>query len=83
MQEISTGITVSVSVPQYPETSAMLEEFEIITKGIDELVFEGTSKNNDNSSYNDLVEISITKNGDIVSSQGNTWNWSDFVKLGK
>ena len=80
-QEPMQGLVVYVTLASYPNVSAELNNFLILRNDIESLEFEGTSKTNPNMSHNDLVEMSITKNGDIITSVNNTWDWTENVEI--
>ncbi len=80
-QEPQYGFEVYVSLPDYPTVTAVIDNFIIDKKDISQLSFEGTSKSNESVSYNDLVEINITKSGSIITSQNYTWDWTNNVEI--
>ena len=46
-----------------------------------ELKFEGTSKSSDGVSYNDQIEISITKVAETITSADYLVDWTDKITI--
>lgn len=80
---IGQGFVVNVSAPQYPDVSAIIDNFTVLQNEIKELSFWGNSTMDENSEYNDLYEVNITKNGDVISTSYNdyTWDWTNNVEI--
>lgn len=81
LQDPMHGLVINISLPSNPDLNAELSEFEVTQDAVKQLVFEGTSKTNENIDYNDLIEISITKNGDQITSTNKTFDWTNLVEI--
>ena len=81
VQDPMAGLSVGVSLENNPDLDANITEFEVTQDAISNILFEGTKKSNENAQYNDMIEISITKNGDVISSNNNTFDWTNRVEI--
>ena len=75
----SSGFTINASLADY-DLSVDFENFSITSVAIESLDFYGTSKESENSTYNDFVELSIVKNSGVVTT-GASWNYNNYATI--